>query len=220
MNRLSRNALAGALAAAIALGMGAPAANAASHGHTKHTKHAHHAGHANPARHGRADQTKADRLGHAERKLAHEAARKSQFLGRVLGSNRLARLDDSVESSVRSNIQADQATLDGFAPSAAADSGSLQPAADQLHAMRPEVYNRIISELRLAAQLRSQATDTQAVTLDTTVAKLVTFTASTPRSELSSTQAELTRVDAAEDDAAEDGAAEDGATESGATDAS
>lgn len=192
MNRITRNALAGALAAAVALGAAAPAAVAAPKaGHTKTHKHAKAA--------------KADRLSAAERKLAKLAGAKSRYLVRLSDSRKVTRLEDTVEQAVQLNIADDVSRLQGMKDAAA--STDVKTLSRSLRAIRPEVYNTIVNDLRLAAVLRAALTDMVAkdstlatqldplvAELDTLIATLSGYDASTSRADLRTAKRQLSGI--------------------------
>ena len=215
MNRSSRNALAGTFALAVVLGGVAPATAAAS---PVDSRSAHdHVAQAKKGEHAKNDkQAKTDRkLGNAQRKLSREAARKDAFLARAATRNAVSRLDDAVEAPLRANIEADRVLLQGLAISvAAAGSEELKQLATELRGLRPERYNTIINQLRRATRLQAgliaeeppveeppvegPATNDSAeaaAALEALVAKLVTFTAATPRAELRAAQRELSAIE-------------------------
>ena len=98
MNKMTRTAMAGALAVALSLGAATPAVAAPK---AAHAKVAH--------KHGKA--AKAERLRPAERLLAKQVARKSAYLGRLAKANKVERLDDTVEAAVVENIERDREQL-------------------------------------------------------------------------------------------------------------
>jgi hypothetical protein len=192
MNRISRAAVATAMAAAVALGASAPAAVA---GPPEHAKGAH-------AKAGKAEKAKGpakvDRLSaQLERRLDRQISRKHAFLTRIAGSDRLANLGANAEL-VKTNVTADLTALTGLtvAVDAATTVGELKELAADVRAVRPEVYNRIISQVRRATAMQALAVEVPeaasllAGALDT----LAAFSATTPRSELRAMQSVLAQA--------------------------
>ena len=192
MNRITRNALAGALAAAVALGTAAPAAVAAPKaGHPKTPTHAKAA--------------KAARLSAAERKLPKLAGAKSRYLVRLSDSRKVTRLEDTVEQAVQLNIADDVSRLQGMKDAAA--STDVKTLSRSLRAIRPEVYNTIVNDLRLAAAFRAALTgmvaadstlatqlDPLVAELDTLIATLSGYDASTSRADLRTAKRQLSGI--------------------------
>lgn len=191
MNRISRNAVAAALTAAVALGVTAPAATAApKHTHAK----AHHdvtKVHKN---------TKADRaLTPAQRRLSKEAARKDAYLGRLAKAPKVARLADDVEEAVLLSITGDRSDLQELRADVAARKGEdLKALARDLRKFRPEVYNTIINQLRLATRMQTPAAAvTKADELAALIEKLDSYDATVSRADLRAAQRVLSEVKAA-----------------------
>ncbi|HEX6514410.1 MAG TPA: hypothetical protein VF049_02465 [Nocardioidaceae bacterium] len=224
--KLSRHATAAALAVAVSLGAGAPVAMAAPHG--GHAGLAHAKAHHVKGEHGKSNA----KLSRAQRKLAHQVARKDHFLARLLDRGALSRLDDTVEGVVRTNIEGDRTDLAALADLVTASTGEdLGALGDQVRAVRPEVYNSIISQLRQATRLQSaldasapapaDGTDATAVdpatSLTEVVAELEGLDATATRSQLRETRHTLAQVaDAVDgDDADEAGEAEETEPEDG-----
>ena len=206
MNRMTRTAMAGALAAAVTLGAAAPAAVAkpkASHVKVDKAAKAH---------------KKSDRSFTAtERRLAKEAARKDAYLGRLARSNKVERLEDTVESAVLENIAEDRAQLGELkAQAATTDVKELKA---ELRGFRPEVYHTIVNQLRLSTRLQkaiAEMTDAGALSaesdgLTALVGLLSTYDAETARADLRAAQKVLSSVKEAV------GAADEAGDEAGET---
>jgi len=186
MNRMTRAAMAGALAVTLSLGAAAPAVAAPK---AAHTTVAH--------KHGKA--AKAERLTPAERRLAKQVARKSAYLGRLAKANKVERLDDLVEAAVVKNIERDREQLGELK----ADVGDVKGKVVRrdLRTFRPEAYHTIINQLRRAkglekalAHVSAAGTETQADTLEGLVELLMTYDAETKRAELRAAQRVLSAV--------------------------
>ncbi len=104
MNRMTRGAVAAALAATVALGASAPAAVAGPK--ADHAKATHKTVKAT-----KADKAKATK---AERALLKQSTRKQAYLTRLLDSNKLERLEQTAEDAVRKNIEDDIAELEAL----------------------------------------------------------------------------------------------------------
>lgn len=187
MNRMTRTAMAGALA--VALSLGAAAAPAVAAPKAAHAKVAH--------KHGKA--AKAERLTPAERLLAKQVARKSAYLGRLAKANKVERLDDLVEAAVVENIERDREQLAELK----ADVGDVKGKVvrRELRTFRPEVYHTIINQLRLAKGLEKALADVSAAGAETQVEALaglvdllMTYDAETKRAELRAAQRVLSEV--------------------------
>ena len=191
MNRISRNAVAAALTAAVALGVTAPAATAApKHAHAK----AHH--HVTKAH----KHTKADRaLTPAQRRLSKEAARKDAYLGRLAKAAKVARLADDVEEAVVLSITGDRSDLQELRADVAGKKGEdLKALARDLRKIRPEVYNTIINQLRLATRMQTPAAAVaKADELAALIEKLECYDATVSRADLRAAQRVLSEVKAA-----------------------
>ena len=188
MNRISRNAVAAALTAAVALGVTAPAATAAPK-HT-HAKAHHHV-------------TKADRaLTPAQRRLSKEAARKDAYLGRLAKAPKVARLADDVEEAVLLSITGDRSDLQELRADVAGKKGEdLKALARDLRKIRPEVYNTIINQLRLATRMQTPAEGVaKADELAALIEKLECYDATVSRADLRAAQRVLSEVKAAIED--------------------
>ncbi len=191
MNRTTRAALAGALTAAVAFGAAAPAAVAAPK--PAHVKAEHKAGKAHK-------HVKAERLSAAERRLAKEATRKDAKLGRIAKAKKVERLDDAVEASVLENIDGDRAQLSEAKANLA--TGDLKELKADVRAIRPEVYNTIVNQLRLATRLQKDVAAMDGTDSSTAAAEalakllgsLITFDAETERAELRAAQRVLSSV--------------------------
>lgn len=205
MNRMTRTAMAGALAAAVTLGAAAPAAVAKPK--ASHVKVDHKAAKAHkPA--------KSDRSFTAgERRLAKEAARKDAYLGRLARSNKVERLEDTVEAAVLENIAADRAQLGELkAQAATTDVKELKA---ELRGFRPEVYHTIVNQLRLSTGLQkaiAEMADAGALSAESDglmalVELLSTYDAETARADLRAAQKVLSSakeaVETADDEAGE-----------------
>jgi hypothetical protein len=208
MNRMTRTAMAGALA--VALSLGAAAAPAVAAPKAAHAKVAH--------KHGKT--AKAERLTPAERLLAKQVARKSAYLGRLAKANKVERLDDVVEAAVVKNIERDREQLAELK----ADVGDVRGKAvrRELRTFRPEVYHTIINQLRLAkgaekalADVSAEGAEAQADTLAGLVELLMTYDAETKRAELRAAQRVLSEVTGALEEL-EDGEDTDEGTDEGA----
>ena len=195
MYRITRHALAGivagAAAGALALGMtppvvAAPHAAAAKAGHVavaKPLKAAH--GKSAAARASKA----ARRVALAKRRLSHEAARKSTYLGRVLVRVTYTGLEADVQDAVRGNVENDRAALAAFKETVAlAAPSELADLRSDLRRVRPEVYNSILAQLKVASVLKAEAVRVDAPDavdllgrLETTVSA---YTARTTRAQL------------------------------------
>lgn len=164
MNRMSRNVLAAALSAVVALGA-APAAVAGphGHGHGKGDKVAAKA--VKDERHARAGQGRTYGL-------AKRADRKADYLDRLALSNKVTGLGD-LALPVMLNISADSDELRDLAEAFRQGSFDTTDLSD-LRAIRPEVYHRIINQVRLVTELIAElettpAEDPGAVVTDPTV---------------------------------------------------
>lgn len=190
MNRISRNAVAAALTAAVALGVTAPAATAApKHTHAK----AHH--HVTKAH----KHTKADRaVTPAQRRLSKEAARKDAYLGRLAKASKVARLADDVEEAVLLSITGDRSDLQELRADVAGKKGEdLKALARDLRKIRPEVYNTIINQLRLATRMQTPAAAVaKADELAALIEKLEGYDATVSRADLRAAQRVLSEVKA------------------------
>jgi hypothetical protein len=204
MNRMTRTAMAGALA--VALSLGAAAAPAVAAPKAAHAKVAH--------KHGKA--AKAERLTPAERLLAKQVARKSAYLGRLAKANKVERLDDLVEAAVVKNIERDREQLAELK----ADVGDVKGKVvrRELRTFRPEVYHTIINQLRLAKGLEKALADvsavgaeTQADTLAGLVELLMTYDAETKRAELRAAHRVLSEVTGAVEELEDGEGADEGA---------
>ena len=197
MNRMSRNAVAAAVTAVVAFGVTAPEATAA-------TKHAHAKAHHQVSKAHKG--VKADRtLTPAQRRLAREAARKDAYLGRLAKSPKVARLADGVEEAVVSSITGDRDDLDALKADVAETKGEdLKSLARELRKIRPEVYNTIINQLRLATRMQTAAAAlTEADALDALIETLEGYDATVARADLRAAQRVLTKVQTAIDEADE-----------------
>jgi len=204
MNRMTRTAMAGALA--VALSLGAAAAPAVAAPKAAHAKVAH--------KHGKA--AKAERLTPAERLLAKQVARKSAYLGRLAKANKVERLDDVVEAAVVKNIERDREQLAELK----ADVGDVRGKVvrRELRTFRPEVYHTIINQLRLAkgaekalADVSAEGAEAQADTLAGLVELLMTYDAETKRAELRAAQRVLSEVTGALEELEDGEGADEGA---------
>ena len=154
MNRMSRNVLAAALSAVVALGA-APAAVAGPHGHG----HGHGKGDKVAAkavkdeRHARAGQGRTYGL-------AKRADRKADYLDRLALSNKVTGLGD-LALPVMLNISADSDELRDLAEALRQGSFDTTDLSD-LRAIRPEVYHRIINQVRLVTELIAELETTPA----------------------------------------------------------
>jgi len=217
MNRMTRGAVAAALAATVALGASAPAAVAgpkADHAKATHkTVKATKADKADKAKAGKAKAGKVDRrLSPAERRERRQAARKQAYLTRLLDANKLERLEDTAEDAVRESIEGDIADL--AALTTPTTTVGEEAAADvDVRTYRPEVYHTIINQLRLATRLQAAedalpegtVTEVPAVTaLGTLVGELMIYDATTTRAELRAAQRVLSSARAAVEEAEED----------------
>lgn len=166
MNRITRNALAGALAAAVALGAAAPAAVAAPK--ASHAKVDHRSAKAQKT-------TKAERrLAADQRWFGKQVMVKVRQLERIEFFRPLTRLDQDVKDVVLGNIADDVAELklikgDGLDGTRQALKG-LRSEARQY---RPNVYKIIVNHLAWADRLDAKLAD-----LDVTDATLATQVAS------------------------------------------
>lgn len=163
MNRMSRNVLAAALSAVVVLGA-APAAVAGPHGHG----------------HGKGDKVTAKAVKHERHaragqgrtySLAKRADRKADYLDRLALSNKVTGLGD-LALPVVLNISADSDELRDLAEAFRQGSFDTTDLGD-LRAIRPEVYHRIISQIRLVTELIAEletapAEDPGAVVTDPT----------------------------------------------------
>ena len=226
MNRMTRGAVAAALAATVALGASAPAAVAGPK--ADHAKATHKTVKATKST--KADKTQATK---AERALLKQSTRKQAYLTRLLDSNKLERLEDTAEGAVRKNIEGDIAELAALtAPTTTTAEGTTPTATTPpagVRDYRPEVYNTIINQLRLATRLQAAAgeladgTDPAAVPslteLGTLATELTTYDALTKRSELRAAQRILSAALAAieEADESEDETETETGTETGPT---
>lgn len=192
MTRMTRTAMAGALAAAVALGVSAPAATAAPK--ASHVKTDHRAAKAH--KHDKVDRS----LTAAQRRLAKQAARKDAYLGRLERSNKVERLEDTAEAAVLANIAEDRTQLgDLKAPAATSDVKELRT---EIRGFRPEVYHTIINQLRLATRMQKNiAASAEAATLTAQtdqltalLALLATYDAETARADLRAAQKVLSSV--------------------------
>ena len=141
-----------------------------------------------------------------ERKLVGEVVRKDRFLARLLERDGVELLEDTVETALRANVEADRARLAELrtAITAARTLDGLRTPASELRALRPERYNVVLNQMRQAGRLLLESVgdaETSAA-LDALVAELMASTASTTRADLRTAQAVLTSVDAALDEAA------------------
>lgn len=207
MNRMTRGAVAAALAATVALGASAPAAVAGPK--ADHAKAAHKTVKAT-----KADKAQASK---AERALLKQSTRKQAYLTRLLDSNKLERLEDTAEGAVRKNIEGDIAELAALTAPTTTDADGTTPTTTTPPAgvrdYRPEVYHTIINQLRLATRLQAAAgepaegTDPAAVPslteLGTLATELMTYDALTKRSELRAAQRTLSAALAAIEEADE-----------------
>lgn len=197
MNRITRNAAAAAMAAAVALGATVPAASAATK--APHARAHHHV--AKPHHVAKAHKgAKADHsLTAAQRRLSREAARKEAYLGRLAKSAKVNRLADAVKSPLVENITGDSSDLDALKAEVAGKSGAdLKDLAASIRKFRPEVYNTIINQLRLATRMQSAAGALpQATSLDGLISTLGTYDATVSRADLRAAQRELTKIQAA-----------------------
>ncbi|MFZ5849133.1 MAG: hypothetical protein ACOYX5_17325 [Actinomycetota bacterium] len=98
---------------------------------------------------------KADRrLAQLQRRLTKDAVKKERFLKRLVASKKVTRLPAAQQASViSSNISADLSELADLKAAIAAGDDLGAVAAD-LRSLRPEVYNVILNQLRLAEKLR------------------------------------------------------------------
>jgi hypothetical protein len=210
MNRMTRGAVAAALAATVALGASAPAAVAGPKAdHAKATHKTVKATKADKAKSGKVDRT----LSPAERRTLRQAKRKQGYLDRLLDSNKLDRLGGTAEDAVRKNIEDDIAELETFITAAAPVAGDTAKSSVDVGSYRPEVYHTIINQLRLATRLQAAAgeltegTDPAAVPslteLGTLATELMTYDAQTKRSQLRATQRTLSAALAAIEEADE-----------------
>jgi hypothetical protein len=225
MNRITRAAIVGALASAVALGVTGPA-DAASGGKSGHHKvHAAKSTKAGKAEKGGKSATakaakaaKAEQqLTRAKRKLTGEITRKNRFLGHLLERHGVARLDDVMEAALRANVEGDRATLGvlRIAVNEAATREELQELAADARGVRPERYNTIVSQLRKAGELLAVADGNAAATsaLDAVRAELMTYTARTSRADLQAAQQALAAVAGMlEDETGETGTGDTGET--------
>jgi hypothetical protein len=152
MNRMTRRAVATALAVVVGLGVSAvPAQAAGDHAHAR-------AGHGKALKH----RVKADRLerrlDRMERRLTRKVAIKDRFLARVSERRILDRLDVEAAEALRSTIGADRALLqDHLATATSATSlGDARAAAREIRRVRPERYNTILNQHRAAARLQAR----------------------------------------------------------------
>jgi hypothetical protein len=194
MNRISRAAVATAMAATVALGASAPAAVA---GPPEHAKGAHaKAAKAKADKGVTAQSDKAERrAAQVERKLDRQIARKSAFLTRVERSNKLTSLEDAYGLLVRGNVTGDVTDLEGISArvDAATTLGELRVLATDVRAVRPAVYHTIINQVRRATAMQAVAADAADVLalLDPALDALSAFDATTPRSDLRAVQQTL-----------------------------
>ena len=192
MNRISRAAVATAMAATVALGASAPAAVA---GPPEHAKGAH----AKAAKADKGANAKSDkaerRAAQLERKLDRQIARKSAFLTRVNKSNKLANLEEPYGLLVAANVAGDLTDLGGLSTEvdAATTLDELSPLAADVRAVRPEVYHTIINQVRRATAMQAVAADDADVLalLGPALDALSAFDATTPRSDLRAVQQTL-----------------------------
>lgn len=207
MNRMTRNVMAGALAATVALGMAAPAAVAAPK--AAHTKVDHKSAKAH--KHVKTQRvTKSDRRLTAEqRRVAKTATIKVRHLERVAGWNKLVRLaDTAARDAVLANIGGDVAELEGLkAGAAGATLEALTGLRAEVRKLRPEVYYTVVNDLRWAGRLDAALTaataadpalaaelDAAAAKVDAVVDMLMTYDADTTRAELRAAKRALTSV--------------------------
>lgn len=201
MNRMTRNALAAALTAAVALGVTAPVASAApkaAHARTEHKAVKAHKTH---------KAAKADRaLAGAQRRLSREVARKDAYLGRLARAHKVVRLADDVETAVVLNITGDRTDLTTLKSSFAASSGDdLRALAREVHKVRPEVYNTIVNQLRVATWLQPRAAALpEAGDLAALIETLEGYDATTSRADLRAAQRVLAKVQTAVEEAGSD----------------
>jgi len=186
MNRMTRAAMAGALAVTLSLGAAAPAVAAPK---AAHAKVAH--------KHGKA--AKAERLTPAERRLAKQVARKSAYLGRLAKANKVKRLDDVLEVAVVKNIDRDREQLGELKAEVGDVRGKV--VRRELRSFRPEAYHTIINQLRRAnrleralAEVDAAGAATQAETLAGLVELLKTYDAETRRADLRAAQRVLSEA--------------------------
>jgi hypothetical protein len=186
MNRISRAAVATAMAAAVALGASAPAAVA---GPPEHAKGAHaKASKAEKAKGPKA--AKADRMSALlERKLDRQITRKSAFLTRIAESDRLASLEETYATLVGANIAADLVHLEELRTQVSDDAATFEVVRGlsvDVRAVRPQVYNQVISQIRRATAMQALAGEVPEAEALLTGAldSLSTFTAITPRNAL------------------------------------
>ncbi len=226
MNRVSRAAVAGVLAAALACGGAAPAAFAApkaSHAKVHHHKSMKAKGHVHKAKdHGR--KAKSDRMSPAHRRLAKHAAHKVAYLERVAESRKVERLGDDVQAAVLENIAGDIAEIGELKDAMSGVSrAELRDEAKSLRSYRPEVYRTIVNQLRLSTRLQLRAEGTaEADALDALLATLMGYDAETKRSDLRATQRVITSVKEAleeSEDSEADETSDESSDESSETDA-
>jgi hypothetical protein len=194
---MTRNAVVGAIAAVVALGTAAPAAVAAPKAaHAKvhhrsakaHAKAHHTKAHESSRAHAHVRGTKADRISGAERRLAQQVRVKTRYLGRLADSRKVQRLDDSVQQAVELNIADDLAQLNDL--KAAAGTTDAKTLWTEVRSIRPEVYQTIVNELRLATSLKAALAattdaDPALVTqVDSVIEALTGYDANTTRAEL------------------------------------
>ena len=210
MNPMTRTAVAGAIAAAVSLGAAAPAAFAAPH--SAHVK----VDHKSTKAHSPVKGAKA--LTAAQRVVVKQAALKSAYLGRLAGSTKVTSLEDTAESAVVANIAGDQAELSGVATTLAAGTGVKDMRA-QLRAYRPEVYNTIINDLRIATTLQAAVTDpAQADALAALVTTLESYDATTSRADLNTLKQALEAIEDSLTTVTDPGTTDPGTTDPGTTD--
>jgi hypothetical protein len=151
MKRSMRNAVAAAVTAAVAFGVTAPAATAAPQAKSKKV----HVKRVSAKAHGK----NTDRLlTNARRVVVREISRKDAALVRVARQRGMTDLEPTVLEVVQASVQADRDNLVVLA-TAAASATSLVEVRDvqvQVRAVRPEIYNTVVSNLRRAAHLESQ----------------------------------------------------------------
>jgi hypothetical protein len=189
MNPMSRNVAAAALSVAVALGAAAPAA-AGPHGDKAAGKADKVAAKA-VKKEGKV--AKADRVSGKDRALAKRAERKAAYLDRLADSAKVARLGEHA-ATVAVNIVDDRDLLE---EAAAALRDRLADADDRTAArgMRPEVYQRIIAQVRQVTDLLDAAADAPA---DTTPVEDPATTEPAPEGETPVATTDAATLDAAQ----------------------
>jgi hypothetical protein len=160
MQHPMRSAVAAAITAAVALGLGAPAASAAGH-HAE--AHSHHV-----VRH--VHVTKFAKHSAHARQTLREIARLDARLAWVTRDRALTGLTDDQKAAVVANAAADSAALSALKDSVLAADGNadLRSVRTSLRQVRPQVYTLALLDLSQAARLQAtvdqNATDLAAVT--------------------------------------------------------